>query len=105
MNDRSTKFGREGNSAHIHYYSNWHTLNLPTIPPQDQYQDRGDYLQHWTTGKEGNIVTATSVEEQRIQIKIDSNQLTQYRPRKTHQERKKRKLKKMASPSQSDDIG
>jgi hypothetical protein len=61
-------------------------------------------FQHWTTGKEGNIVPATSVEEERIQIKIDSNQLTQYRPRKTQQESKRKKPKKMSPPSKSDNI-
>ncbi len=74
------------------------------MPPQHQYQDRGEYFQHWTTGKEGNIVPATSVEEERIQIKIDSNQLTQYRPRKTQQESKSKKPKKMPLTSQSANI-
>ena len=89
MNDRSTKFGREGNSAHIHYYSNWHTLNLAITPPQNQYQDKEDYLRHWTIGQGGSIIPATSVEEQRIQIKIDSDQLEQFTDQKGHITRRK----------------
>ena len=89
--DRSTAFGKDQNYAHIHYYNRWHKLNLKPIPPQHQHQDRGDYFKHWTTGKGGNIVPATSVEEERIQIKIDSDQLTQYRPRETHQENRSKR--------------
>jgi hypothetical protein len=51
---RSILFGRNQNYAHTHYYNTWHTLNLKPVPQQHQYQDRGDYLQHWTKGKEGN---------------------------------------------------
>jgi hypothetical protein len=59
--DRSIPFGRSLNFAHIHYYNTWHTLNLKPVPQQHQYQDRGNYLQHWTKGKEGNAVLATPV--------------------------------------------
>jgi hypothetical protein len=42
------------------------------------------------------------VEEERIQIKIDTNQLTQYRPRKSQQNSKSKKPKKMSLPNKSD---
>ena len=46
---------------------------------------------------------ATSVEEKRIQIKIDTDQLTQYRPRTSQQSKNKiKKTKKIQPPTKSD---
>jgi hypothetical protein len=101
--DTSNTFGKEHNYAHIHYYNRWYQLKLKPILPQNQHQDNQDYFQHWTKGEEGHIVPATSVEEKRIQIKIASNQLPQYRPRKPTKSIARQKSKTQL-PNQSDII-
>jgi hypothetical protein len=97
--DTSNTFGKEHNYAHIHYYNRWYQLNLK-ISPQN-HQDNKDYLQHWTKGKDGNIVQATSVEEERIQIKMATNQLPQYRSKNLPKNVARQKSKR-TTPSQSD---